>query len=110
QYKRDFTQDLQNSQVQKAALTLLTIRLKSDSNYQKAYRFLLNYFSHQKPSRESSLLLNRGGIVMFSTGKLEEGQYQPLQNTSTYFTPDQINVIKPIFYQSSLTQRPEMAG
>lgn len=47
---------------------------------------------------------------MFSTGKLEEGQYQPLQNTSTYFTPDQINVIKPIFYQSSLTQRPEMAG
>ncbi|GCL48007.1 PDC sensor domain-containing protein [Microcystis aeruginosa] len=108
QYKRDFTQDIQNIHIQQAALTLLTIRLKSDSDYQKAYRFLSNYFSHQKPSRESSLLLNQGGIVMFSTGKLEEGQYQPLQNTSTYFTLDQINVIKPIFYQSSLTQKPEI--
>lgn len=108
QYKSDFTEDLQALPVKQAALTLLVTRLKSDSDYQKAYRFLSNYFSHQKANRASSFLLTPGGMVIFSTEKSAEGRYQPLQNTSTYFTLDKIHTVKPIFYQSSITQKPEI--
>ncbi|MEY2983813.1 MAG: hypothetical protein RLZZ568_430 [Cyanobacteriota bacterium] len=107
-YKRDLIQDLQNPQVNQAALTLLTTRIKTDTDYQAAYQFLVKYFAGQRQSRQSSFLLTQGGIVIFSTDQNQEGQYQPLQNTSTYVTLDKIFTVKPIFYQSSITQRPEI--
>ncbi|MEB3160162.1 MAG: hypothetical protein VKL20_01740 [Synechocystis sp.] len=107
-YKQDLVRDLTNEQAKQAALTLLTTRLTAEPDYQAAYQFLSTYFSPPKPNRESSFLLTQGGIVIFSTAKDEEGRYQPLQNTSTYFTLDKIYTVKPIFYQSSITQKPEI--
>ena len=52
-------------------------------------------------SPEVSLLTN-GGIVVLSSDASREGQYQPLQNTTTYFTQEQPNQV-PNLYVSPLT-------
>jgi hypothetical protein len=107
-YKSDLIQDLQNPQVKQSAVTLLTTRIQADDDYQNAYQFLVKHFANQKQNRQDSFLLTQGGIVIFSTDTAQKGQYRPLQNTSTYFTLDKIFTIKPIFYQSSITQKPEI--
>jgi peptidoglycan hydrolase-like protein with peptidoglycan-binding domain len=47
-------------------------------------------------------LLTNGGIVVLSSDASREGQYQPLQNTTTYFTQEQPNQV-PNLYVSPLT-------
>ncbi|NJK72369.1 MAG: hypothetical protein HC926_03245, partial [Synechococcaceae cyanobacterium SM2_3_60] len=48
-------------------------------------------------------ILTTGGIIVFSTSAGREGQYQSLQNTSTYFTADRADRIEPNFYRSPLS-------
>jgi peptidoglycan hydrolase-like protein with peptidoglycan-binding domain len=65
-----------------------------------AYLETLEGFGETRP--EISLLTN-GGIVVFSTATQREGQYQPIQNTTTYFEAQQANVV-PNIYISPITQ------
>ncbi|MEO1094868.1 MAG: cache domain-containing protein [Cyanobacteria bacterium J06638_28] len=52
---------------------------------------------------ESSIaLLTNGGIVTYATDPQREGQYQPLQNTTTYITEETTDVL-PNLYVSPLT-------
>lgn len=54
-------------------------------------------------AQPSVSLLSNGGIVVFSSEANREGQYQPLQNTTTYFTADQADQV-PNLYVSPLTE------
>ena len=60
-----------------------------------------------KPQIETISILTNAGIVIFSTDKTKIGQYQPLGNTTTYFTQmDPGYTIKPNFYTSAITGKP----
>lgn len=52
--------------------------------------------------RDTLSVLNNGGIVVFAADPARQGQYQPIQNTTTYFTQEQSNQV-PNLYVSSLT-------
>jgi peptidoglycan hydrolase-like protein with peptidoglycan-binding domain len=85
---------------------LLTNRDTQAVEYLKAYTIFSAYletlegFGETKP--EISLLTN-GGIVVFSTDTQREGQYQPIQNTTTYFTRDRADQV-PNLYVSPINQ------
>jgi len=57
--------------------------------------------------RQISILTNNG-ITIVSTDKQKEGKYQPLGNTTTYFTRDQSRVIVPNFYISPISGKAAM--
>ena len=76
------------------------------SAYQEAYDGLSSYLSRLNTFAASDpdlAILTNGGIVIFSTDKNREGQYQPLQNTTTYFTRQQADQAVPNFYTSPIT-------
>ncbi|MDJ0702134.1 MAG: peptidoglycan-binding protein [Leptolyngbyaceae cyanobacterium MO_188.B28] len=89
-----------------ATENLLSQQPLTDSEYQDAYDAIsnhlltLNAFGASNP--DISILTN-GGIVLFSTDKDRKGQYQPLQNTTTYFTRQQADTAIPNFYTSPIT-------
>ena len=67
--------------------------------------FLFSYFSRItsiKPDIQGISILTNAGIVKLSTDKSQEGTYQGLGNTLTYFEPGQTKVV-PNIYTSSLT-------
>ena len=71
----------------------------------EAYQEISRYFKDLagvKPNLQEVSILTTGGIVVFSTNKELEGQYQPLGSTTTYFTADEATV-KPTFYTSPQT-------
>ena len=86
--------------------TLLSQQNVAAAAYQAAYEGLsshlpeLDAFGAGNP--DISILTN-GGIVIFSTDGNREGQYQPLQNTTTYFTRQQADQAIPNFYTSPIT-------
>lgn len=45
-------------------------------------------------------LLNQSSIIVYSTKGSIEGSYQPIQNTSTYLTPENRDQVVPNFYAS----------
>ncbi|MEM9002953.1 MAG: ATP-binding protein [Cyanobacteria bacterium P01_F01_bin.86] len=71
----------------------------------EAYQNISRYFqdlARVKPNLQEVSILTTGGIVVFSTNKELEGQYQPLGSTTTYFTANETEV-KPTFYTSPKT-------
>ncbi len=72
----------------------------------EAYALLRTHIE-TSPLREASepvvSVLTTGGIIVFSTSSDREGQYQSLQNTSTYFTADRAERIEPNFYRSPIS-------
>lgn len=58
-----------------------------------------------KPAIRDIDILTVGGIVILSTDPTQPGLYKPVSNNSTYFEPNQENVI-PNIYISTLTQQP----
>ncbi|MDX1977136.1 MAG: ATP-binding protein [Pseudanabaenaceae cyanobacterium bins.68] len=60
-----------------------------------------------KPSISQILVLSGSGIVLYSRNPEDIGKYQPLGNTTTYFTRTS-GVVKPTFYTSTLRGEPEI--
>ncbi|NER78429.1 MAG: hypothetical protein F6K42_02410 [Leptolyngbya sp. SIO1D8] len=63
------------------------------------------YIHSLSPFRNTEVdiaLLTNGGIVTYATDSRREGQYQPLQNTTTYITRDTTDTL-PNLYVSPLT-------
>ena len=61
-----------------------------------------------KPNIRQISILTNNGITIVSTDKQKEGKYQPLGNTTTYFTRDQSRIIVPNFYISPLSGKAAM--
>jgi PAS domain S-box-containing protein len=61
-----------------------------------------------KPNIRQISILTNNGITIVSTDKLKEGKYQPLGNTTTYFTRDQSRIIVPNFYISPISGKAAM--
>ena len=99
-------QDLENEAIIRDAVTLLKVRINIKPEYQQAYQRLKSRFSKLDPKHLNISILSNNGIVVFSTDKQQEGNYQPLQNTTTYFILDQIGQVTPNLYQSTLTRKP----
>ncbi|PZV15951.1 MAG: transcriptional regulator [Pseudanabaena sp.] len=70
-------------------------------------RFMTDISSVKPNIRQISILTNNG-ITIVSTDKQKEGKYQPLGNTTTYFTRDQSRIIVPNFYISPITGKAAM--
>ncbi|MEO0535865.1 MAG: peptidoglycan-binding protein [Cyanobacteria bacterium P01_A01_bin.123] len=71
-----------------------------------AYSAISQYVAElqtKAPGQQDIALLTNGGIVVFSADDRRVGQYQPLQNTTTYFTADQVDRVEPNLYVSPLT-------
>ncbi|BFM39201.1 unknown protein [Synechocystis sp. LKSZ1] len=98
--------DLENEAIISDAVTLLKVRINIKPEYQQAYKRLKSRFSKLDPKRLNISILSNNGIVIFSTDKQQEGNYQPLQNTTTYFTLDAIQQVTPNLYESTLTRKP----
>ncbi|QDZ38915.1 HAMP domain-containing protein [Euhalothece natronophila Z-M001] len=60
-----------------------------------------------KPDIDEVSILTTGGIVLLSSDPSREGRYLGLGNTTTYFEPDETNVI-PTIYQSSHAEKPRV--
>ncbi|NJN21007.1 MAG: hypothetical protein HC812_07210 [Leptolyngbya sp. RL_3_1] len=85
---------------------LLTNRNTQDPDFLQAYTIFSAYLETLEGFGETQpeiSLLTSGGIVVFATETQREGQYQPIQNTTTYFEATQANVT-PNIYISPLTQ------
>ncbi|MBD2655316.1 cache domain-containing protein [Synechocystis sp. FACHB-383] len=106
QLKTDFKIDLTDTQVRENAIVLLTERLNISPDYQQAYHYLHKRFSEKYQQRLATSLITNSGIVIFSTDPNQEGQYRPLQNTTTYFKLENIDDLTPNFYQSATDQLP----
>lgn len=106
QLKIDFKADLTDIQVRENANVVLTQRLNTSPEYQKAYQYLHKRFSEKYQQRLATSLITNNGIVIFSTDPDQEGQYRPLQNTTTYFRLENIDNFTPNFYQSATNQLP----
>jgi hypothetical protein len=106
QLKTDFKADLTDIQVKKYAGVLLTQRLKTNPEYQQAYNYLHKHFNQSYQQRLATSLITNSGMVIFSTDPNQEGQYRPLQNTTTYFKLENIDDFAPNFYQSATNQLP----
>lgn len=61
-----------------------------------------------KPNIRQISILTNNGITIVSTNKEKEGKYQPLGNTTTYFTRDQTRVVVPNFYISPISGKAAM--
>ncbi len=70
-------------------------------------KFMVNVSSVKPNIRQISILTNNG-ITIVSTDKQKEGKYQPLGNTTTYFTRDQSRIIVPNFYISAISGKAAM--
>ena len=93
------------SQISKLSLRPSTPAAKAA--HQVAYEDLKNYFDSVlkiKSHLQDISLLSVGGIVILSTDNNLEGNYQGMGNLTTYFEPNDSQII-PNFYQSALTQK-----
>jgi len=106
--KGQILDDAKADLLQRSALALLTTRIKSKPEYKNAYKALSQYFSDNKRNYRSAALLTNGGIVIFSTDSDREGEYQPLQNTTTYFEPKDVDRVVPNFYVAANTGKPSI--
>ena len=71
-------------------------------------RKFMTDISSVKPNIRQISILTNNGITIASTDKQKEGKYQPLGNTTTYFTRDQSRVIVPNFYISPISGKAAM--
>ncbi len=106
QLKTDFKANLTDTQIKKYAGVLLTQRLKTNPEYQEAYHYFHEHFNQNYQQRLATSLITNSGMVIFSTDPNQEGQYRPLQNTTTYFKLENIDDFTPNFYQSATNQLP----
>lgn len=108
QQRQAVLQAAEVSQTLSHTAILLSQQNTEPPRLQEAYNGLsnhlarLNIFSSGNP--DLSILTN-GGIVVFSTDKTREGQYQPLQNTTTYFTRELADQALPNFYTSPISNQ-----
>ncbi len=75
------------------------------------YQTLQNYFNTVLQIRQTiqSLSISTpSGIVSVSTKSQEEGNYQPLGNTVTYFTQENLTTVRPTLYTSPATRETAM--
>lgn len=70
-------------------------------------KFIADVSNVKTNIRQISILTNNG-ITIVSTDKQKEGKYQPLGNTTTYFTRDQSRIIVPNFYISQISGKAAM--
>ncbi|NEO45534.1 MULTISPECIES: hybrid sensor histidine kinase/response regulator [Moorena] len=105
--RQDVLLSAQLPEIRRQAEVLLSSKRSQtrSRDYQIAYNSISEYLTDLaaiKPNLREISLLTTGGIIIFSTNKTLEGNYQPLGATTTYFTRDQTD-IKPTFYSSSRT-------
>ena len=81
--------------------------LESKASIDALRKFMANIPSI-KPNLFQISILNNNGITIVSTDKQQEGKYQPLGNTTTYFTRDQSRIIIPNFYISPISGKAAM--
>ena len=81
--------------------------LESKASIDALRKFMANIPSF-KPNLFQISILNNNGITIVSTDKQQEGKYQPLGNTTTYFTRDQSRIIIPNFYISPISGKAAM--
>jgi signal transduction histidine kinase/DNA-binding response OmpR family regulator len=74
----------------------------------ESLRKFMTDISSVKPNIRQISILTNNGITIVSTDKQKEGKYQPLGNTTTYFTRDQSRVIVPNFYISPISGKGAM--
>lgn len=106
--KAQILEDAKADLLQRSAAVLLTTRIKSKPEYKAAYNALSQYFSDNQRSHRSAALLTNGGTIIFSTDSDREGEYQPLQNTTTYFEPKEVDRVVPNFYVAANTGKPSI--
>jgi PAS domain S-box-containing protein len=70
-------------------------------------KFMANVSTVKPNIRQISILTNNG-ITVVSTDPQKEGKYQPLGNTTTYFTRDQSRIVVPNFYISPISGKAAM--
>ncbi|MEM0979009.1 MAG: cache domain-containing protein [Cyanobacteria bacterium P01_H01_bin.58] len=73
-----------------------------DDVIQQAFAAYIEALPAFRGTESSIALLTNGGIVTYATDPQREGQYQPLQNTTTYITEETTDVL-PNLYVSPLT-------
>lgn len=73
-----------------------------DDVIQEAFADYIEALPAFRGTEPSIALLTNGGIVTYATEPEREGQYQPLQNTTTYITEEDTDVL-PNLYVSPLT-------
>jgi PAS domain S-box-containing protein len=74
----------------------------------ESIRKFMSDVSAVKPNIRQISVLTNNGITIVSTNKEKEGKYQPLGNTTTYFTRDQSRVVVPNFYISPISGKAAM--
>lgn len=82
-----------------------------DNQNQQSYQAIKNYFStilETENTIQSLSISTNSGIVSISTQGEEEGKYQPLGNTVTYFTQENLATVRPTLYTSPVTRETAM--
>ncbi|MDJ1176239.1 cache domain-containing sensor histidine kinase [Roseofilum capinflatum] len=82
-----------------------------NNNNQQSYQLLQNYFNtilETENTIQSLSISTNSGIVSISTQGEEEGNYQPLGNTVTYFTKENLDTVRPTLYTSPVTRETAM--
>lgn len=82
-----------------------------NTNNRQAYQVLQNYFNtilETENTFQSLSISTNSGIVSISTQGEEEGNYQPLGNTVTYFTKENLDTVRPTLYTSPITRETAM--
>ncbi|MDJ1169293.1 cache domain-containing protein [Roseofilum sp. BLCC_M154] len=77
----------------------------------QSYQVLKNYFNtilETENTIQSLSISTNSGIVSISTQGEEEGNYQPLGNTVTYFTKENLTTVRPTLYTSPVTRETAM--
>ncbi len=74
----------------------------------ESIRKFMTDVSAVKPNIRQISVLTNNGITIVSTNKEKEGKYQPLGNTTTYFTRDQSRIVVPNFYISPISGKAAM--
>lgn len=107
--KLTIIKDLNNQSMLDNANTILSTRIEWKPEYKEADKYLRNYLKQRSIKRLSTSILTNNGIVVFSTDTKRKGEYQPLQNTATYFKLEEIDNINLNFYQSSTSSEPKIS-
>jgi hypothetical protein len=82
-----------------------------NSSDRQSYQVLKNYFNtilETENTIQSLSISTNSGIVSISTQGEEEGNYQPLGNTVTYFTKENLATVRPTLYTSPVTRETAM--
>jgi signal transduction histidine kinase/HAMP domain-containing protein len=107
--RRDVLLISQMPSIQSKVESLLTGK-KGSLSYGQNFADLRKNFSNIaaiKPSISEISVLSPSGIVIYADKKENLGKYQPLGNTTTYFTKSS-GVVKPTFYTSTLVRKPQI--